>query len=80
MKPKTLQAHFDGEHIRLDDPIELKVNTKLLVTILPEHTSDDEYEAWMLLSRKGLEDAYNDNEPDYSINLIKEQNPDYERR
>ncbi len=80
MKPKTLQAHFDGEPICLDDPIELKVNTKLLVTVLPEQTSNDEYEAWMFLSRKGLEDAYNNNEPNYSIHLIKEQNPEYERK
>ena len=30
----TVKAHFDGEQIQLDEPIELKPNTKLLVTVL----------------------------------------------
>jgi hypothetical protein len=77
MENITLHAHFDGTRIQLDDPFELKPNTKLLVTVihLPETTND----SWVNLSLQGLDAAYNDDEPEYSLTLIKEQNPAYER-
>ena len=74
---QTFPAHFDGEHILLDEPVELEPNTKLLVTVLPK---DIESEEWLELSRKGLEAAYDDGEEDYSSELIKEPNPEYELR
>jgi hypothetical protein len=33
---RTLSGHFDGEHIVLDEPAELKPNTKVSI-IVPEH-------------------------------------------
>ncbi len=74
----TLPAHFDGERIRLDEPYELKPDTKLLVTVLPEEQEDEEREAWFRLSSQGLATAYSEEEPEYPIDLIKEPNPDYE--
>ena len=41
---------------------------------------DDERESWQLLAQSGLEHAYGDDEIEYSLDLIKEQNPDYETR
>ena len=35
---------------------------------------------WILLSGRGLEAAFGKNEPDYSLDLIEEANPDYEGR
>jgi len=32
----TIPAHFDGQQIQFDVEVELKPNTRLLVTILPE--------------------------------------------
>ena len=73
---QTIPAHFDGEHIILDEPVELEPNPKLLVTVLPK---DIEREHWLGLSRKGLQAAYDANgEPEYSIEPIKEPNPEYE--
>jgi hypothetical protein len=40
----------------------------------------DERELWQLLSHNGLEQAYGDDEVEYSLDLIKEPNPDYEAR
>ena len=80
MNTRTVRAHFDGEHIRLDEPCELNPNTQLLVTILQEQKPDDEHEAWLRLSEKRLENAYGENEVEYSLDLIKEPNPEYERR
>ena len=76
----ALPAHFDGKQICLDEPFDLKPNTKLIVTVLPDQESDDEYEQWLLLSRQRLEEGYAENEPEYSSDLIKEVNPDYEAR
>ncbi|MEW6130449.1 MAG: hypothetical protein AB1757_25670 [Acidobacteriota bacterium] len=78
MENITLRAHYDGTQIKLDEPFELEPNTRLLVTILSSSDSDDE--VWHNFSAQGLNSAYSDDEPEYSISLIKEQNPDYERR
>jgi hypothetical protein len=77
---KTLRAHFDGSQILLDEPYELAPDTKLIVTVLPKDNSNAEREAWLQLSMKKLEDAYGQVEPEYSLDLIKEANPEYEGR
>ena len=74
----SIPAHFDGERILLDEPIELEPNTKLIVTVLPNH--DAERESWLLLSGKRLESAYGEEEEGYPLNSIKEANPEYEGR
>jgi len=74
----ALPAHFDGERICLDEPFDLEPNTKLIVTVLPKHEHDYEHENWLLFSGQRLEQAYGENEPDYSLDLIKEVNPGYE--
>lgn len=74
---QTIPAHFDGKHILLDEPVELEPNTKLLVTVLPK---DVEHDEWVDLSRKGLQDAYDNEEEGYALDLIKESNPEYESR
>lgn len=76
METIVLRAHFDGEQILLDDEYELRPNTNLLITVLRE--PDAEEEAWLRLSMQRLEAAYGESEPEYSFNLIKEPNPNYE--
>ncbi len=80
MNTVTLRAHFDGEQICLDEPFELKPDTKLMITVLLEEPFADEHEIWLLFSQKGLEAAYGEDEVEYSLDLIKETNPDYEGR
>ena len=77
MENIVLRAHFDGTQIQLDDPVELLPNTKLLVTVI--QPSDTEQNAWANLSAQGLDAAYSDDEPEYSLTSIKEFNPAYER-
>ncbi len=76
----TLLAHFNGERICLDEPCDLKPDTKLIVTILPKQELDNEHESWLFLSGQRLENAYGENEPEYSSDLLKEINPNYEAR
>ncbi|HEU4931273.1 MAG TPA: hypothetical protein VFT48_04295 [Pyrinomonadaceae bacterium] len=68
---QTIPAHFDGQHILLDEAVELEPNTKLLVTVLPK---DADVEVWRALSAKRLEDAYAEEEEEYPLDLIKEAN------
>ena len=79
MEARTLRAHFDGNQILLDEPFELEPNTELLVTVLPK-ALDEEGGDWAELSLNSLGRAYGDDEPEYSSDLIKEANPEYEGR
>ncbi len=69
MNSISILAHFDGEHILLDEEVELEPNAKLIVTVLPKH--DAEREAWLYLSGKRLENAYEADEIAYSLDSIK---------
>ena len=80
MSAITLPAHFDGERIRLNEPYELEPDTELLVTVLPKEQEDEEREAWLRLSSRGLERAYDGEEAEYPTELIKAPNPEYEGR
>ena len=70
MKTVTLTAHFDGEHIQLDEPFQFPAEARLLVTILPEPAADTERLDWYALSKAGLARAYSDDEPDYPASLV----------
>lgn len=78
MDPISIPAHSDGQQIQLDEPCELEPNAKLIITVLPNH--DSEPESWLRLSADRLQQAYDDNEEEYSLDLIKDPNPDYEGR
>lgn len=80
MSTVTIRAHFDGQHIRLDEPCELEPDAQLLIVVLPKQPDDGERGDWTRLSQQALEHAYGENEPDYSLDAIKKPNPDYERR
>lgn len=79
METITLPAHFDGSQIRLDEPFEMEPDTKLMVTVLPKQQEDGERRDWRLLSQMGLQGAYGEDEPEYSLAMLKEANPDYDR-
>jgi len=76
----ALPAHYDGERICLDEEFNLEPNSKLIVTVLPIDEADAEHEAWLHLSGHTLEHAYGEDEPGYSLDLLKEVNPYYETR
>lgn len=74
----TLNAHFDGSQIVLDEPFEWDPNTKLIVTIVPIEQGDAEREAWMNMALSRLAEAYGEDEPEYTLDMIKEFNPEYD--
>ena len=79
MPSVTLRAHFNETQVVSDEPFSLEPNDKLLVTILPPET-DVERDDWLRLSTQGLEAAYGNDEPEYSLAHLKEANPEYDRR
>lgn len=44
----SIPAHFDGQQILLDEPVELEPNSQLIVTVIGNH--DSERASWMRLS------------------------------
>jgi hypothetical protein len=69
MPTVALKAHFDGDHIVLDEPFDLPPHSPLIVTLLPE--PDDERADWEAFAVECLARAYGPDEPDYSFNDIK---------
>jgi hypothetical protein len=71
MIPVTLKAHYDGQHIVLDEPVEIPVDVPLMVTILTPAVSephlDHERASWSALSAWSLARAYGDDEPEYTV-------------
>ena len=74
----SIPAHFDGERILLDEPVELERNARLLVTVLPQ--GEAERVAWLRLSAAQLDAGYDGDGDDYPLDSIKEVNHDYEGR
>ncbi len=73
METVTLTAHFDGEHIRLDEPYALPPDARLLVTIVPQDPAATERGDWDGLAKAGLARAYSDDEPDYPADLVRKR-------
>jgi len=71
MMTVTPRAHYDGEHIVLDEPFEIPANASLAVTVLapdaPEHDSERERASWAALSARSLARAHGDDEPEYTV-------------
>ncbi len=59
----SVHAHYDGKHILLDEPMELPVGRRLLVTVLD---GTDEAADSYSLAATGLSAAYGTSEPEYS--------------
>ncbi len=69
-----IRGHFDGKQILIDEPFELKPNTKVIIKVLP----DDEESDWLALGKRSFARVYADDEPEYSLDKIKNFNPEYE--
>ena len=47
MPTVALQAHYDGQHIVLDEPYDLPANASLMVTLLPASSAADSEDLWL---------------------------------
>ncbi len=68
---------IDSHHLRLKKPIELAPGSHVVITIeTPEGVAEEQ--EWYLLSSRSLEEAYGAEEPEYSADMVKVPNPDYQ--
>jgi hypothetical protein len=75
-KGMFVAAHFDGHQIQLDEPVNLKPDTKIRVEILDDEQSfEEERREWNEFSLASFARLYDD-EPDvYTSDMIKIRNP-----
>ena len=79
MQAISLSAHFDGQHILLDEPYQLAPDTKLLVTVIPSGVAEDRQE-WFQFAALAFNEGYGDDEYEYTEADLKERNPNYDGR
>ena len=70
---------IDSCHLKLKKPIKIAPGSTVMITIEPADVIAEDQE-WYLLSSRSLEEAYSENEPDYSLDRIKVPNPEYHRQ
>jgi len=72
MRSVTLKAHFDGEHIVLDEPFEIPENSRLEVRVVSAEAQGNlEHDNWSLFSAENLARAYSNDEPEYTLADVK---------
>jgi len=73
---QTLEAQVvDNTHLKLLQPIQLPKRTRVIITVM--QPGDDEREAWLQASAGQLNRAYGDDEPEYSLELVKQPNSEF---
>lgn len=75
---KTFWAVIKNSKIELFDLVNIPEGTKLLVTPIPNNLNLKPSQEWNDITLSGLNQAYDEDEPEYSLDLIKEFNPEYE--
>jgi hypothetical protein len=73
---EVLEERGDLVRKALEDVVE----DYALARAIEEATRSGEQNDMGFLSERGLAEAYGPDEPEYSLDLIKESNPEYERR
>ena len=68
---------MDPTHLELTQPIDTPPGGKVLVSVLDPAQGDGERDGWLSLSLGAIASAYGDSEPEYTVGMIKEPNPEY---
>ncbi len=75
---QTVEAQvIDPTLLRLLQPIQLPKLTRVVIAVLPSES--DERAAWLQASADWLSQAYGDDEPEYTPELVKKPNPEFDR-
>lgn len=67
----------DSTHLELLEPIAARKGLTVLVSVAESGDMDVERLQWLTASAESLCAAYDESEPDYSVSMVKESNPDY---
>lgn len=69
---------IDGSHLKLLQRINVPAGSRVMVSVTPIDDAADENEAWSRIAAEGLVGAYGEAEPEYSVQLIRQHNPEFQ--
>jgi hypothetical protein len=73
----VVEAHvMDATHLELTQPIDTPPGGKVVVSVLDPAQGDGERDGWLSFSLGAIASAYGDSEPEYTVGMIKEPNPE----
>jgi hypothetical protein len=67
----------DPTHLELSKPIQVSRGQTVLVSLLEGDKDSAEDQDWLKMGTEGLQAAYGDSEPEYTIEMVREPNPEY---
>ena len=74
----TLEARVvDSTHLELSKPIDTPSGQKVLVSVAETQELLEDREQWARASAEGLQAAFGDSEPEYTVDLVKDPNPSF---
>lgn len=77
---KALEARVvDGTHLELSTPIHVPSGERVLVWVAKAGEENGERIQWLDASLKSLSSAYGEDDPEYSLDMIREPNPEYKK-
>lgn len=68
----------DSTHLELLEAIDAPSGHRLIISAVDPKEDTGERSDWLQLSAQGLERAYGEDEPEYSPEMIKWVNPEFE--
>ena len=68
---------IDATHLELFQPIQIPPHSRIVVAVMASDDVLDEREAWFKFAAAQFQAAYGENEPEYSLEMIREPNPEY---
>ncbi len=68
---------LDPTHLELATPVRVPPGGIVLISLAEPGDQDEERAKWSALSAASLANAYSECEPDYSLDMVREPNPEY---
>jgi hypothetical protein len=68
---------IDATHLELFQPIQILPHSKIMIAVIASDDVLDEREAWFRFAAAQFQATYGEDEPEYSLDLIREPNPEY---
>lgn len=68
---------LDATHLELSRPIQIRPRSKVMIAVMASDDVLDEREAWFRFAAAQFQAAYGEDEPEYTLDMIREPNPEY---
>lgn len=68
---------LDSTHLELANPIGAPAGGRVLVSLAEAGDADAERTGWLAASASSLGAAYGPGEPEYTLDMLKERNPEF---